>query len=165
MKKALMIGMLMVVCSTAFAQMDNPGCSLDVTQKDSNCGLNTNCANVLSCPTASFSVTAGCPTNLWIKAWTACLGSNCPPCQHCASCVSIYTSGGAFVVSLNTELECDENGGGTCCDVIQHTFAPGNYVMHVCLVPCNDIDGETCCTAGYPFAAFGRVSQSTLSCP
>ncbi len=161
MKKLMMLAISQLLfCSVLFAQTDNPGCTLHVICKDSDCQVQSTCTNVTNCPYATFTVVEGCPTNLSIKAHTTCgLLSQCP---HCASCVTIFTAGGAFVTSLTSEAACN---AGNCCAVTNWNFALGRYVMYVCLVPCNEVDGTACCGAGVGCAAWGEVSQGTLFCP
>ncbi len=158
MKSLLLSGLLLVgLCSICLGQTDDPGCNLYASQKDSDCDGESTCATATNCPTVSFKVV--CNDTYWIKAWTDC---GLTHCAHCASCVSIYTDppGATPVYFLSTEEECDET---ECCQVVTTTLTAGNYLLKICLVPCNEVDAETCC-GGAPCVAWGEISKYSLSC-
>lgn len=158
MKKVIIAGMLLALCSTGFCQTDDPGCNLYATQKDTTCVSTSTCATATNCPRTQFTIV--CPTDVyWIKAYTDCDGTNN---AHCAACVKITDMSGTPLFQLNTEAECEEV---EYCDSASWTpTSSGTYYLSVCLVPCNEVDGETCCGGQYDCEAWGIISKSQLSC-
>lgn len=157
MKKFVLLSATLIY-SLAFAQTDDPGCNLNVSQKMGFCDGNATCATTTNCATVNFTVV--CSNTYWVKAWTACESTNC---AHCASCVEIRNNSGV-VFSISTEQFCP-SPSTTCCDTNAWTPSPGNYTLKVCLVPCNEGDEETCCHEGHGCYAWGQVSSQPLSCP
>jgi hypothetical protein len=156
-KHVMMISLQLLLCSMVFAQMDNPGCSIGALQSDATCEEESTCNNATQCPSAQFKVQ--CSGTIRFKAYTTCATTNC---AHCASCVTITTLGGTPLLAFDSYNACSQ---GNCCKTSSLYLAAGNYLMYVCLVPCNEVDGETCCSGGYNCVAWGAVSSNSLSCP
>ena len=156
MKLMFLIGLLLASWAAVFAQGDVPGCNLYVTAKDDNCSGTTTCAQADRCETVPFRVV--CANAYWIKAQTDCGQTHC---AHCASCVYIYTDppGPNYVKFVSTTDVCDD---ADCCKFDTWTPAAGNYLLKVCLIPCNEVDEETCCSG--ICTAWGYVSSQSLSC-
>lgn len=159
MKKVIIAGMLLALCSTGFCQTDDPGCNLYATQKDTTCVSTSTCATATNCPTQSFTIVCVPNATYWVKGFTKCEGTHC---AHCAACVKVKDSGGATVVSFDTrDVECQR--GEYCQTVTWTPSTAGAYSLEVCLVPCNSVDGSTCCDE-YDCRAIGEISSQTLSC-
>lgn len=159
MKKLILLAISQLLfCSMLFAQTDDPGCNLYVTQVDVGCTTGqTSCPGSIGC-TSSSNFRVVCSGNFSIKAWTTCgTGS----CSNCASCVSIYTAGQGDLVATCTNLS---TCGVTCCSVCSGVYLlSGDYVMRVCLVPCPSGNEEDCCDGACK--AYGAISSNALSCP
>lgn len=160
MKKVLLVGMLLAVCATTFAQTDDPGCNIVVTLSDKNCttGQSTPCNFTTGCSqTSEFTLVCGGQYSL--KAWITCDQGSC---SNCAACVNIYRSGtGDLVASCTNAAVCDDDD---CCEICTTNYLDqGGYVMRVCLVPCSAESQETCCSGAC--TAWGTISTNTLSCP
>lgn len=161
MKKLIFLAISQLLfCSIAFGQTDNPGCYFLSTVTDAACESDTSCSSADHCTTAQFTVQ--CAGLIRAKAYTK--SADGTPCAHCASCVTISTTGGLTLLSFDTSAECDESGGGICCDSASVRLSPGNYNLRVCLIPCNGIDYTPCCNEGHNFKAWGVVSSDPLSC-
>lgn len=158
MKKLILLAISQLLfCSMLFAQTDNPGCYFLSTVSDASCDTDTSCGTATHCTSSQFSVS--CSGTIRFKAYTSCSGTNC---AHCASCVTITTTGGLPLLSFDTDGLC--TGGGFCA--LQSLYlGKGNYVMKVCLIPCNAVDTTPCCNEGHSCTAWGVASSDPLSCP
>lgn len=156
-KHVLMVLFSLLCFTYAQAQSDDPGCHFGASVSDTNCVVRTTCATATQCPRTQFTVR--CAGTIRFKALAVSEdGANC---AHCAACVTITTLGGAQLLTFDTSTECDNTD---CCDISSLQMAAGNYYMYVCLVPCNDVDNEPCCTDGHGYSAVAYVSDQPLYC-
>lgn len=159
MKKLILLVMVqMVCCAVVFAE--NPFCHFNATVSDANCAEDTDCSTAANCQTTTFTVTCSQPPS-WFKAYTTCSGANC---YHCASCVTISSTGSTPLLTLSTfGVGCE---GFNCCAVGSLNLPAGTYFMKVCLVPCGrEVDGEICCSGANSCVAWGVADSHQLSCP
>ncbi|MCL4305311.1 hypothetical protein KJZ99_05310 [bacterium] len=141
--------------SIVLAQADDPGCHLAAGTKDETCAGTLTCDYASGFASTSFTVV--CFGTYTIKAWTDCGESNC---EHCASCVAIYTSAGSYVADCTNSAVCSE----TCCKVCQLQLSPGSYEIRVQLRACSEVDVEAYCEE-LSCKAYGNIVSGIASCP
>ncbi len=158
MKKLILLAISQILfCSVLFAQTDNPGCYFLTSVTDATCNENFTCASAGQCPRTQFSVQ--CSGTIRFMAYTDCSTTNC---KHCAACATISTLNGVPLLTFDTDAECDNNG---FCETQSMYLASGSYIMQVCLVPCNALDGAACCSEGHNCVAWLTASSDPLTCP
>jgi hypothetical protein len=144
--------------SAAWAQGDNPGCSLRVTGDDTGCTASLACNSSDGCTAYPFHYTCG-----GFKIFASVTCENEWTCPHCAACVAIYTNppGPQPVAWCDNLQQCSQAQCSKTSPALN--LAAGDYIMYVCLLSCPNSDCQSCefnhCTA------HGCIFNGALTCP